>query len=134
MRVKNSFTTVHAIPSASVIAAGQLLGRWRWAARGAADGHGECPLARVAAGGERQRTAGRRQVVVEGRAHPARQTGGPEGHLAGKAGVIVLVLVLLEPGFMNQGAGRLKFAVPAGFTVSETLVECTVVRLVPANR
>ena len=66
--------------------------------------------------------------------HPARQTGGPEGHLAGKAGVIVLVLVLLEPGFMNQGAGRLKFAVPAGFTVSETLVECTVVRLVPANR
>ena len=97
MRVKNSFTTVHAIPSASVIAAGQLSGGWRWAARGAADGHGECPLARVAAGGERQRTAGRRQVVVEGRAHPARQTGGPEGHLAGKAGVIVLVLVLLEP-------------------------------------
>ena len=134
MRVKNSFTTVHAIPSASVIAAGQLSGGWRWAARGAADGQGEFPLARVAAGGERQRTAGRRRVVVEGRAHPARQTGGPEGHLAGKAGVIVLVLVLLEPGFMNQGAGRLKFAVPAGFTVSETLVECTVVRLVPANR
>src|SRR6516164_5209253 len=97
MRVKNSFTTVHAIPSASVIATGQLSGGWRWAARGAADGQGEFPLARVAAGGERQRTAGRRRVVVEGRAHPARQTGGPKGHLAGKAGVIVLVLVLLEP-------------------------------------
>ncbi|MBA0086955.1 MAG: hypothetical protein HRJ53_18390 [Acidobacteria bacterium Pan2503] len=44
--------------------------------------------------------------------------------------MIVIVLVLVEPGFMNQrGAERLKFAVPAGFTVSETLVECTVVRL-----
>ena len=50
-------------------------------------------------------------------------------------GVIVIVLVLVEPGCMNQGGSeRLKFAVPAGLTVSQTLVECTVVRLVPAHR
>lgn len=49
----------------------------------------------------------------------------------------MIVLVLVEPGFMNKLLGdaeRLKFAVPAGFTVSETLVECTVVRPVPGNR
>lgn len=50
-------------------------------------------------------------------------------------GTIVIVLVLVERGFMNRGgAERLKFAGPAGFTLSETLVECTVVRLVPAHR
>jgi len=56
-------------------------------------------------------------VVVEGRAHPARQTGGPRVTWPVKLadGVIVIVLVLVEPGFMNQGgAERLKFAVPAG--------------------
>jgi hypothetical protein len=75
--------------------------------------------------------------VVEGRAHPLGRPEAPRVTWPVKLpdGVIVLVLVLLEPRFMNQGgAERLKFAVPAGFTVSETLVECTVVRLVPANR
>lgn len=48
----------------------------------------------------------------------------------------MIALVLVEPGFMNKlprDAERLKFAVPAGFTASETLVECMVVRLVPGN-
>lgn len=49
----------------------------------------------------------------------------------------MIALVLVEPGFMNKlprDAERLKFAVPAGFTASETLRECMVVRLVPGNR
>ena len=99
MRVKNSFITVHAIPSASLIAAGQLSGGWRWAARGAADGHGECPLARVAAGGERQRAAGPAGLWLKDAPTPL---GGPEvarviWPVKLPDGVIVIVLVLVDP-------------------------------------